>query len=276
MRLRSMKTACLSLVMGCACLCGGMSNAWADGCDSLGDNEKWKSGMDKVNTAYLNGDYDAALNQCQILFEICEKSPILNFTMGKIYQAKGDDTNGLYYIQRATKYADEYKVGLDTLETMWFERYEAEHPDARPDSIEKLKKENAELKEIVIDNQKKMTMQRFEEMESSYSDRSIYSAGMWTGVAVGAVGLVLTITGAVMLVNASDDAIEFDNNEAKANVKGAYNAYWTVLGAGIGMTVVGAVFSGFMGYHYARAKKATDDTVSFDFSPTSAGLTVNF
>jgi tetratricopeptide (TPR) repeat protein len=276
MQLKRMKSACLSVVMGCVCLCGGISNAWADPCDSLGSNDTWKKGMDKVNAAYLKGDYDTALQHCQALFEICEKSPILNFTMGKIYQAKEDDAKALYYVQRATLYADEYKVGQDTLETMWFERYEAEHPDARPDNLEKLKKENAELKEIVVDNQKTMTKHRFEEMESSYSDLNIYSAGMWTGVAVGSVGLVLTIAGAAMLANGNDDAIDFDNNKAKANVKGAYNAYWTLLGAGIGMTVVGAVFSGFMGYHYARAKKASDDAVSFNLAPTSASLSVRF
>ena len=80
----------------------------------------------------------------------------------------------------------------------------------------------------------------------------------------------------IMLVNAKDDAINFDNDKATANVKGAYNTYWALLGGGIGLTVVGTVFTGFMGYHYVRTKKAADDTVSFNISPTSASLSLSF
>ena len=275
MRLLNLRTACAGLVAG-LCLTSGLSNAWADDCDTMGSNKEWRSQLDMLNKAYNNGDLDTALAHAEIMSKICERSPILNYSMGIIYRDKGDETKALYYLQRATRYTEDFAVSGNDLENMWFDRYTLEHPEARPENIEKLKKENEELKTIVVENQKTLTQQRFAEMESSYSDRSIYAAGMWTGVAVGAVGLVLTITGSVMLINADDDAINFDNNEAKANVKGAYNAYWTVLGAGIGMTVVGAVFSGFMGYHYARTKKATDDTVSFDLSPTSAALTVNF
>jgi len=277
MQYKCFKHACLSAVVGAAWLTGCLSNAWAaDPCDSLGSNKDWQNGIDKINNAYTNGQHEKAIQEGLRLFEICEKSPILNFTLGRLYQETNDSAKALYYFQRATLYADEYKVGKETLEIMWYERYETEHPDARPSSIEKMKKENEELKAIVVENQKTMTQHRFTEMQNSYSDSSIYAAGMWTGVAVGAAGIALTVTGAIMLVNAKDDAINFDNDKATANVKGAYNTYWALLGSGIGLTVVGAVFTGFMGYHYVRTKKAADDTVSFNISPTSASLSLSF
>ena len=277
MQYKCFKHACLSAVVCAAWLTGCLSNAWAaDPCDSLGSNKDWQNGIDKINNAYTNGQHEKAIQEGLRLFEICEKSPILNFTLGRLYQETNDSAKALYYFQRATLYADEYKVGKETLEIMWYERYETEHPDARPSSIEKMKKENEELKAIVVENQKTMTQHRFTEMQNSYSDSSIYAAGMWTGVAVGAAGIALTVTGAIMLVNAKDDAINFDNDKATANVKGAYNTYWALLGGGIGLTVVGTVFTGFMGYHYVRTKKAADDTVSFNISPTSASLSLSF
>ena len=55
---------------------------------------------------------------------------------------------------------------------------------------------------------------------------------------------------------------------------------WAMLGAGLAMTVGGAVLTGIAGYHYARIDLdndgSADESVSFNVSPTSLSFGLTF
>ena len=87
--------------------------------------------MATLNNQIAQNQWNDALKTAENLSLICERSPILNYLMGHIYREKGDDKKSLYYLQRATLYTEEFSVKGRALERMWFDRYEAEYPEAR-------------------------------------------------------------------------------------------------------------------------------------------------
>jgi hypothetical protein len=115
-------------------------------------------------------------------------------------------------------------------------------------------------------------------------EKSRYGAGLWTGVAVAGIGLVLTGVGAGLIVANSDDTIEFEKETVKdaeghetyyikPQTKGQNNAYWGMLGAGIAATVVGVTLTGIFGYWYSHTSVEVDDSpISFYGTPNGIGI----
>ncbi len=267
-------------------MCGLMfsSVAFADDCQRIGSNPSWKSGMAKLSEQTNQKQWNDALKTAENLSAICDRMPVLNYVMGRIYKEKGNDSKALYYYQRATLFTEEFAVNGKQLEQMWFDRYEAEHPDARPEAIEAMKNENAELKERLKKTQDKAVDARFGEQADLMVEKSRYGAGLWTGVAVAGIGLVLTGVGAGLIVANSDDTIEFEKETVKdaeghetyyikPQTKGQNNAYWGMLGAGIAATVVGVTLTGIFGYWYSHTSVEVDDSpISFYGTPNGIGI----
>ena len=207
--------------------------------------------------------------------------------MGRIYKEKGDDSKALYYMQRATLYTEEFQVKGKTLELMWFDRYEAEHPEARPEVIEKRQNELSDIKKQVDELTKEIVelkgdvksaslgskLKTYEEYEA---EKNHYAAGLWTGVAFTGLGVALAGAGAGLAIANKDDGIKFDKKDSKIepHIKMDHDVYWTLFGAGITATVLGAVVTGIFGYYYTHLDTNGSDSVSF--YSTSDGLGIRF
>ena len=265
------------------------TSAFADDCLNLAENTPWNEGMTTLSGQMTEKQWDDALKTAENLNAICERSPILNYAMGRIYREKGDDKKALYYMQRATLFTEEFAVKGKTLEQMWFDRYESEHPEARPATIaareKELEQRTKELEELTTENLKlqgdvKAASQgaRADLIENIEAERRRYAAGMWTGVAVAGVGLVLTGVGAYFVASGKNSGVNYDDDKGEYgeyNVKDNYGTNWAILGAGIAATIAGAAVTGIMGYFYTHTKEI-DTPVSFNISPVSASMTIAF
>ncbi len=264
-----------------------LSNAFADECQKLEQIPAWNEGMSALNVQMTQKNWDEALKTTEKLNNICDRSPILNYAMGRIYKELGNDSKALYYMQRATLYTEEFAVKGKTLELMWFDRYEAEHPEARPEVIEKrqtelndTKKQVDELtKEIIAlkgDVKSASLDSKLKTLEDYEAERNHYAAGLWTGVGIAAAGLALTVTGGVLAFNYKDkhkvDLSIDDNNNVKADLGTQGALYWGLFGAGLAMTITGFIFTGIFGYHYTH----TSENFTFNITPNSAELSFNF
>ncbi|MBO4349773.1 MAG: tetratricopeptide repeat protein [Proteobacteria bacterium] len=258
-------------IVGGLCCFMLTSPAFADECSNLDANPRWNEGMTTLSAQLTAKRWDEALITAEKLSTICERSPMLNYAMGRIYREKGNDSKALYYYQRATLYTEEFTVRGKTLELMWFDRYEAEHPDARPENLESLKKELAELKQ----NAQVGSVETKYEMQQVYEDaRGGYAAGLWTGVALGGVGLILTGVGAGGLAMNYNKGIDFDDEKAEANINPMRTTSLVLFGVGGGMLITGGILSGIMGYYYSHSKDNVD--ISFNVTPTSGSLCIVF
>ena len=258
------------------------ANAFADDCMKLDKNPKWIEGMNVLSVHMAAKNWDEALQTAQELSAICERSPVLNYAMGRIYREKGDNQKTLFHMRQATLSTEEFAVKGKMLEQMWFERYEAEHPEARAESIAARQKdiedrdaEIARLRDLERQTHDQAMAARVDEKAGSIAEKTHYAAGLWTGVGVAAAGLILTGIGTWFYFDVKNDGVEYDDDKAKYSASGSYATSWALIGAGIAATVAGSAVAGVMGYFYSHADDA-DAPVSFNISPMSANLTVNF
>ena len=264
------------------------SNAFADDCYRLDKIPAWNEGMTALSGQMSKQQWDNALKTAEKLNGICERSPMLNYAMGRIYKEKGDDSKALYYMQRATLYTEEFAVKGKTLEQMWFDRYEAEHPEARPEVIEQRQTELSDIKKQVDELTKEIIAlkgdvksasldSKLKTIEEYEAERSHYATGLWTGAAFTGAGVVMAGVGLGLAIANKDDGIKFDKSktdEIQPQIKGEHDIYWTLFGVGAGAAVLGAVVTGIFGYYYTHFDNNAGSTVSF--YTTSNGLGVRF
>lgn len=243
--------------------------AFADNCKNLEKDKVWTEGFKKLNDLITAKNWEEALNEGHKLYAYCDRSPLINFYLGHIYQEMGNEKNALNYLRKATDNTDEFKVTGPVLERIWYERYEAEHPEARPESIAKMKEALKAEQEKVLAVKDEKKQSEFDSALSLEKVRANYAAGLWTGVGLAGAGLVLGGVGAWMI--ATDDVLKYGD---RITVKRSYGIGWSLLGAGIAATVSGVVIAGIMGHHYAQLNKQSE--VSFGISPFSAELTIVF
>lgn len=257
-----------------------------DGCMDLDHNDDWNARFAELTSNYKAKDFPAALTNAQAMNSICDRSPVLNFAIGRIYREMGDDTKGLYYMQRATMFTEEFQVRGELLERMWYERYEIEHVDARQANIDERKKriedQQNEIELLKTEVQKRdaemleyKAQTTLERNTSLMAERSHYAAGLWSGVAIGGIGIVLAIAGGVLMYTEKDKAVEFSDEERKGWVQPKAYLYTSMFAGGLGLTVAGTVVAGIMGYHYSRTP-VPDSDLEFAFGPTGATLSFNF
>ncbi|MBO4351422.1 MAG: hypothetical protein J6A01_10820 [Proteobacteria bacterium] len=270
-------SAAVCSLMCCAVvvvIMGHTAFAESDACMTLDKNQHWTDEFNSLMANYKTQQYDEALKHADKLNKICSRSPALNFSIAQIYHAMGDDAKGLFYIQRATNSTEQFAVKGDLLERMWYTRYEMEHPDAAPESIKKLRNDNERLRSEAEVLREQEAQRKITEAEEFMTRKSHYAIGMWTGVASAGLGIVLTGVGAGLFAANRDDAISFNNDNAKVSVKPANYAYMGLMGAGIGLTVIGAAFAGIIGYHYLKLQNDSD--LSMNISPAGMLVDIHF
>ena len=158
---------------------------------------------------------------------------------------------------------------------IWSARCDIESSDIKNDTDDALKREN-ELN-AQVESLKERTYEAID------AEKSHYAAIMWTGTAVGIVGIV---AGAVLIGTKDTDLrVKVDANnikgeeEKKLPIADSHEikAGYALLGVGIAATVTGAIMAGLGGYHYKRIIDSNPDTaISFNVSPTSLALGVTF
>ena len=261
-----------------------------DPCQTLNENATWNTEIVLLTENVKRKDFDAALLNAEKLNEICDRSPIVNYSLGRIYQEKGDEAKAIEYLKRATQNTQEFNIPDSNLQQMWYDRYEAEHPDARPANIEARQKEIAQLHSDVDaanERTRLVTAERDAKIDELHQlereSHNNYGIGLWTGVGIAGAGVVLAAVGGAMMAVKKDEAVdlgEIDINdnlkpEGSAKVKAANTAYMIMLGAGAGLAVAGSIVAGIMGYKYTHSKDGSE-TLSFGIAPTGAVVNVTF
>ena len=165
---------------------------------------------------------------------------------------------------------------------IWSARCDIESSDIKNDTDDALKREN-ELN-AQVESLKERTYEAID------AEKSHYAAIMWTGTAVGIVGIGSVVAGAVLLATKDTYSTEIihindfrcnDGKSCEVERKISFSteakAGYALLGVGIAATVTGAIMAGLGGYHYKRIIDSNPDTaISFNVSPTSIALGVTF
>ena len=256
------------VVVGLVC-----TAAYADGCENLDDNPRWVQLFHELSDQIEAKDNDAALETASRLADICEESPILNYATGRIYRNMGNPAKELYYLQRATLFTEKFSVQGDTLEILWFERYEAEHPECKKSDVTRRTIED--LNKQVLEAQKQKYEAQIATERETYDQADKFKAVMWSGVAVGAAGLAMVTAGTVLVVLNKDQAVDVDYEKHETKTKPIWAASWGLIGGGIAATVAGAAMAGFGGYYYVRTRNH-NDAVSFMIAPNQISLSYTF
>lgn len=254
-----------------------------DACYGLNQNEDWYRLFNLFSTSFKAGDYDKALEYTRELEDICARSPILNYSIANTYAKIGDRERAKRYIVAATDNLNEFSATYEMIAKIWSARCDIESSDIKNDTDDALKREN-ELNAQV----ESLKERAYEAIDA---EKSHYAAIMWTGTAVGIVGIGSVVAGAVLLAtkdtysteNINRDDFEECLRNKKCEVKRKISfsteakAGYALLGVGIAATVTGAIMAGLGGYHYKRIIDSNPDTaISFNVSPTSLALGVTF
>ena len=270
---------------GGLCSLALISSAFADSCDKLENNKTWNATFEKLNEAYVNKDYATALQYSRELESICELSPILNYTIAYIHKGLGDKEKYLFYLQKSTQNTERFSVDKNTLDQIWSDKYIAAHPDADPEHIkaqeetiinqaETINQLKAQLESTQITAGESIALQ--EEVNNSHKADD---ALLWTSIAIGGTGLILTAVGAVLVVQNKDKAIgsRVNADYTENYVKSGYPMAWGLVGAGIGVTVIGTALSGYFGYKYSKNHKDDNSKgLSFQISPYYSSVAFTF
>lgn len=259
-----------------------------DACYGLNQNEDWYRLFNLFSASFKAGDYDKALEYTRALEEICARSPILNYSIANTYAKIGDRERAKRYIVAATDNLNEFSATYEMIAKIWSARCDIESSDIKNDTDDALKREN-ELN-AQVESLKERTYETID------AEKSHYAAIMWTGTAVGIVGIGSVVAGAVLLATMENKLrVKFKPGELKFTTNGGEvvvsnheidksvkhsteaKAGYALLGVGIAATVTGAIMAGLGGYHYKRIIDSNPDTtISFDVSPTSLALGVTF
>lgn len=273
---------CLCAALASACF--ATPSAFADSCDNLDRNKTWHATFDKMNNAFINGDYDAALQYSRTLEEICDQSPALNYVIAHIYKKQGNREKYLFYLQKSTMNTERFLVDRDLLDRIWRDKYIAEHPEADPENIQKLETTMASLAEDnarLTDQLKSVQLTTGETVALQEEINQAHRADdamLWTSIAIAGTGLVLTAAGSALVIMHKDKAIAYKNDGSpEVYVTSQYPMAWGLVGAGIATTLLGTALSGYFGYKYHKNHKDNQTkTWSFSLTPTYSSMTFTF
>ena len=259
-----------------------LSPVYAEDCDDLDNNKTWVANFQALNAAYDNGDYGLALEYSRELEAICEQSPILNYMIAYIYKSKGDDEKYLFYLQKSTQNTELFAVDKDTLDRIWSDKYIAAHPEADPVHIKKREaaiasqaEDIAQLKEQLKSAERMAgaSIALNDELNAAHASDDVM---LWTSVAIGGAGIVLTAVGAVLVAQYQDNAVGIKGG-SDAYVKSNYPMAWSLVGAGIGVTAIGAALTGYFGYRYSLNHKDDNaNELSVSISPAYSSVSFTF
>ena len=102
------------------------SHAFAD-CSEM-DGDEWNALSIQMASAYEQDNLEEALTAAKKLTLICNRSPVVNFTMSEIYRKMGNEADSYSYVKRATEYMLDYPVPQALTERIWLRRAEFDLP----------------------------------------------------------------------------------------------------------------------------------------------------
>lgn len=242
-------------------------------CDSLEENATWNEGLMTISNALTEKDYETAKKQARVLNAICSRSPILNYMQGKIAMAQNDEVEARFFFQKASEATYEFAVTPELSQKIWYDRYEAEHPERTAEAVNRSNEEfQLKLSETATSFESKLETKK-ERLEKA---EKLNRIGLWSSVGVGVVGLAALGTGIGLAVSSKDTAVKINYNSAPktGEVKGEYVAGWSLIGAGIVATVVGAALSGVYGAKVAESAK--QGRIDVAVSPVDISVSVKF
>ena len=266
-------------------------SAYAEDCSNFSNNPNWQTNFEHLQNEIFNQNYEAALESAKTLFAICPRSPAVNYYSGVALRGLGDEAKATMMFQKASEYTTEFSTSPEMSRLIWYARYEGENPNATSES-QKAVQQKVETLEAELESVKLINAGYEAQLSSSETLQYVvmdnerdafkrkFKTVMWTGTAVGAIGLVSAITGGVLAFTMSNDDkykdITNDDTSVKRKYKisSRYGAGLGLFGAGLGLTAAGALMAGFGGYHYTHS----DLPVSFrlDISPNYAGVHMTF
>ncbi len=253
--------------------------AFAD-CDDIGDPNYQKSVKEFI-AIYESGEYQKAIEAAKPLFAVCKETPSVLFYTGLAFRGLGNIDNAKVYVQKASENLSKYSADPGLSRKIWFERYELEHPESTVEAIEERKKmidaltaqvndANRQIEGMrdqvdAVKAEKDQYIEKNHELELtlvSTGDVTRYKNLMWTGAGLGMGGIAAAIAGGVLV--GMNDEIKIKNMSAEGGrLRGKPDGITRdlglgLLGAGIGMTVVGAVMTGISGYYYTHLTGSGD------------------
>ena len=246
-------------------------NAYAEDCDKFTSNPEWKSNFPIFKNQIDSEQYSDALETAKVLYKICPRSPALNYLTGVALEKTGETNKARTMYEKASEYTSEFATEPEMARRIWFARYEAENPYKTDDAIDALKEKIVKLEE---ENKSQNQM--------VWMDQESNKAMMWSGTAIGGTGVILVIVGAALAFGDykvyNDVTGEDFSSQREYESVPRYSIGLGLLGAGIGLTVAGAITAGIGGYNYVQLnkQKTQDVAVHLGFSYNYAELKLEF
>lgn len=226
-----------------------------DNCANVANNERWNSLQLTLKEQLEKEQYDNALNTANELSSICDAVPTLNYITGNIYQKQKDKESARKYYKKAIDNPYGFVLPKEYLEKFYLAYFQVSEGNYTQEEVDKLLAEKDE--QIALNN------------SSSSDNLKIAKTVMWTGTGIGIAGVVVTVLGAIEYWTKvfDGDPVWDENKGGPDKTPTKYTIGGTLLGAGIGLTVVGAVMAGIGGYYYTHSDSsiALSDSVSFTY-----------
>jgi hypothetical protein len=290
-----MKDVMKKIVGISACALGltyGATNALAD-CRDMG-SDQWQQLNLAMASAFDAGNFEEALNNGKRMNIICDRSPVVNFTMSEIYRRMGNNAEAANYAKKSTTYIADYPVPQALAERIWMRRAEYELPYKQ--ELDELKAKTADYDTIKADYEARVQAEKESAIRTRLMGKSTkdnWWGAMWAGVGIMGAGVVMTIAGGVLAarVDKVDYKTPDDSKNSGFRVRPSYIAGWTLIGLGIASTVGGTILTGIAGYRYTNfeerqkhieaeinesMKQESENTISFQVSPTSVAFGMTF
>ena len=258
------------------------SAAFADCADMENNSPEWSELSNNLSRSYSDGKYEDALNYGKRLLLICNRSPVVNFTVSEIYRKLGNNEESYTYARRASEFIIDYPVPQQLAERIWMRRAEDELPYKK--QLEDLKNQlemgtgeygarqqqlvnNAYTSEMLLEREKQRSIDRLND-EIKFANTT-----KWIGAGAAIGGLVLAGAGAGLL----------GANYGKASDNYKYD--WMLAG-GLGLGIAGTAVAvvSFVKEIKLNSMREADNTtpaaspvaISFDVAPDSIVFGMTF
>lgn len=256
------------------------STVFADPCDTISQDPTWNENIKRAHEALTDKSYDKVLEISRELYNTCPRSPALNYLIGKSLLETGEHTKGVMYLQKASEYTSEFVVEPEMQRIIWYERYEAEHPERKESALNSLNDINQQLHQ----ENTRLLQENIDLIDKDQLKNNII---MWTGVGIAGAGLLMTITGGVLgfRKDYNDKYVDIteeykashkdDTSERVYDINRSYVFDWAVFGAGIAMLAAGAAMTGIGAYYYIENIKEKSP-LDFSIGPSSVNFRLTF
>ena len=181
------------------------STAFADCADMENNSPEWSDLSTKLSKSYAAENYDDALNYGKRLLLICNRSPVVNFTVSEIYRKLGNNEESYTYARRASEFLIDYPVPQQLAERIWMRRAEDELPYKK--QLEELKTQldtgtgeygskQQQLVNTAYTSEMKLEHEKQRSLERLNDEISFVRTTKWIGAGTAIGGLILTGAGA--------------------------------------------------------------------------------